>query len=175
MAASNISDLGKNLYYPPGKRVKTCNSDNTIYKYPRGTKQGENWVNLTRKTKECSHGVKIRHIESIIKRQKETEKNTKDFPCFLKLIYRIRSYCIVMAYFPEGSRYHSIFEGYETHPGWREDMTQEEATILFSFKSAADTIKKNYRDTFLFDIIDEKFGNYRHSRWLKRISTKTIN
>jgi hypothetical protein len=123
-------------------------------------------LDLSYASKFYSNRLKNHHIEIMIKKHKFSLENDKDHPNFLYLIFQIRSYCISLAYFPFENKYKEIFKNYHDHPGWYDEMKDNEREILELFNNAALNIIKNCKDTKLFNIVEEKFVTYRHQRWL---------
>jgi hypothetical protein len=132
-------------------------------------KQTKNWINLTQNIKYKSIFDKERHVQSLIKR-KETNPQDSQKPQFIQLLHKIRTLCIIRAYFPKDSRYNYLFLDIHTksHPGWNDLMTDYERTLLNDFYEAFLDIESR-RNTRKFDIVDKKFGDYRYEKWLKSI------
>lgn len=134
-------------------------------------KQTKNWVNLTLNVKRKSRVDKERHVRSLINR-KETNPKDSQKPQFIQLLHKIRTFCIIRAYFPENHEYDDLFTDIhsKTHPGWNDLMTDFERTLLNDFYNALLDIERS-RNTRKFDIVDKKFGDYRYEKWLKSIQT----
>jgi|LakMenEpi03Aug12_release.lakeMendotaPanAssembly.Ray.scaffolds.fasta_scaffold47435_5 hypothetical protein len=132
-------------------------------------KQTKNWVNLTQNVKSKSRSDKERHIQSLIKR-KETNPQDSQKPQFIQLLHKIRTMCIIKAYFPKDTRYNDMFLDIhtKTHPGWNDFMTDYERTLLNDFYLALLDIER-YHNTRKFDVVDKKFGDYRYEKWLKSV------
>ena len=86
----------------------------------------------------------------------------------MRLLYDLRFYCILLAYFPEGSDYHKDFENYESHPGWKDFVTVREAKIAKNYKKAIQNLERSNTDVAVFDSVDIEFGKYRHERWYEK-------
>jgi hypothetical protein len=116
-----------------------------------------------------SDKLKNHHIETMITRHEASVITDKDHPLFLYLIFQIRSYCIVLAYFPNGNKYNDLFKNYYENDGWNEKMDDDERELLELFDQSAIELLKNYRNTELFNSTEKKFAAYRHQRWLDSI------
>jgi hypothetical protein len=126
-------------------------------------------LDLTYASNHYGNKLKTHHIEKMINKHNNSLETDKDHPEFLYLIFQVRSYCIVLAYFPSGSKYHKLFSNYYESPGWNAEMDDNEREILELFDQAAIDLLKNYRNTELFNSVEKKFAAYRHQRWLNSL------
>ena len=135
-------------------------------RYPPDTTQYQNWINLSSHSREYDNRRKVLHIESMVRRKEELAESPAKCPPFLDLMYQLRTYAVVLAYFPEGSKYHKVLETTRNHPGWTDFMTVREHKLLQSLSRAVCHILSDHLHTDFFDRVDILFGEYRHDRWV---------
>ena len=129
---------------------------------------GRNYVCLT-KNMSKTDDQKMEHVLYLMKRRSNNDPDTK--PQFVQLIHRIRTLCIIRAYFPKERKYDNEIGDIKFHPGWNDLMTPLERDLLDDFNKALNAIEI-YKDTAKFDIVDRKFGTYRHNKWLESQNKK---
>ena len=127
-----------------------------------------NWFNPNIKR---SHEKKIIHIKRILSRQQKKAKTTS-ISDVLKLIYKLRTRCILRYYFDTDNIFtYLLTEDLSKHPGWKSFKTPEEDSILCGMKSALDRLNINRFDVRPFVAVDHKFGLYRHNQWLSTLGS----
>lgn len=137
-------------------------------RYPQDKKYYQNYIDLEVHAS-SSEEMKVRHIESMLKRRREV--SSSNTPSHIELMYLLRLKAIICAYFPDEDRYGEFRGDFSEHHGWSvfDECSRLEKDILDGFRDISDRISFDRTAVSEFLKVDMNFGVYRHQRWKRSI------
>ena len=135
-------------------------------RYPKNREYYPRYIDLGKIARNFSERQKRKHIANILQRKSEV---TTGIPKILGLLYTLRLYCILLAYFPTTTHRNFYDNLIEHHEGWGDFMTKKEERILRQFKKAMEDLKSRCTNTTQFEVADKIFDRYKYDRWISSL------